>query len=206
MQENTCLSWITKIQAIAQNGLTYCTDPFDKERYEQLRALAADMLAESSSYTKTDILALFSKEVGYATPKLDLRAAIFKEDKILLVKERSDDLWTLPGGWAEVNESPSEGVEREAYEETGFMVKTIKLIGLLDKLKHEHPSHYPHTYKALFLCEIIDGVKKTNIEISSIDFFSLDNLPTMSTHRITKQQIALCYEHYKNICLPTVVD
>lgn len=184
------LEWMSKIQAIAQNGLTYCHDDFDKERYLQLMQIASEMAAAYSNKSdKSEIYKTFSMEAGYATPKIDVRAVILEDNRILLVKERSDNLWTLPGGWVDVNESPTEAVIKEAKEETGYDVSIVRFLAFWDKLKHDYPPQWPHAYKCFFQCKIEGGLPQENLEISEIAFFSVDNLPELSTHRITKNQI-----------------
>jgi ADP-ribose pyrophosphatase YjhB (NUDIX family) len=184
-------SWIFELQAIAQNGLTYCRDEFDKERYSRLMAIASEMAAKNSSVDQHKISQLFFLENGYATPKIDVRAFICKENQLLLVRERSDNLWTLPGGWAEVNHSPSESVIKEVKEEAGYDVTVIRLLALCDKLKHDHPPQWPHAYKCFFHCKIESGSPQINNEICEIKFFSFDEIPELSTHRVTKNQLLL---------------
>lgn len=187
------LKWISEIHAISQNGLAYSKNEFDIERYHQLALVAKEMAIHFSDKNINTIERFFSIEQGYATPKLDVRAFIVKDNKLLLVKERSDNLWTLPGGWIDVNESPSESVIREVREETGLNVRVTRLLALWDKLKHDHPPQWPHTYKVFFLCEIISGEMKDNLEISEINFFSMDRLPNLSMHRVTYSQLTrLC--------------
>ncbi|RUR13499.1 NUDIX hydrolase [Legionella sp. km772] len=188
------LKWISEIQAIAQSGLTYSNNEFDKERYFRLKEIIAELAAHCSENQLSDIVNIFSLEKGYATPKIDVRSFILKENKLLLVKERSDNLWTLPGGWADVNESPSEAVIRETREETGYNVSAIKLLALWDKLKHDHPPQWPHAYKCFFYCEIISGEPTENLEISELCFFDLNSLPPLSTHRVTTKQLARLYD------------
>lgn len=185
-----------QIKSISQNGLTYCNNPYDKERYYQLQVIAADIISNHSNFSQENILEIFSKEQGYLTPKLDVRAAIFDNDKILLVREISDGLWTLPGGWADVNESPAEAVARETCEETGYIVKVSKLAALWDKHKHGHPPQIPHAYKAMFICNIIGGISKTNHETSGIGWYKLDALPELSLHRVMPSQILRLYDHF----------
>lgn len=192
--------------AIAQNGLSFTKDVFDKERYQQIQNIAASILAEKSSFDFDKIIDLFHREKGYATPKLDVRGAVFKDDKILLVKERADGLWSLPGGWVDVNESPSEAVCKEIFEESGFKTKAIKLMALFDKNKHAHPIQLPHIYKIFFICELVGGQKKSSIETSDIDFFARDNLPELSLGRIIKSQIDRAFEHKEDMTLPTDFD
>lgn len=200
------LKWISKIQAIAQNGFTYCSNEFDKERYLQLMNLASEMAAVCSEDTEAaHIYHKFSIESGYATPKIDVRALILENDKLLLVKERCDNLWTLPGGWADVNESPAENVIKEVKEETGFDVSTVRLLALWDKLKHDHPPQWPHAYKCFFQCKIEGGAPQENIEIAEIAFFSFENLPELSTNRVTKSQLIKLREILNNQS-PTAYD
>jgi len=149
------LKYLAEIQAIAQNGLTYSNNEFDKERYLRLREIASEFMANYSDTPLAEIKQIFSLEAGYATPKVDVRAFILKDNKLLLVKERADELWTLPGGWAETNESAAESVIRETKEESGFDISVIRLLALWDKQKHDHPLQWPHTYKCFFHCEII---------------------------------------------------
>ncbi len=199
------LKWATDIQGIAQNGLTYAKDPFDIERYHALQDIASEMIAHQSHHKHTTIKTLFEKERWHATPKLDVRGAIFKQDEVLLVEELDGD-WSLPGGWCDVNHSPGDAVVKEILEETGFESKIIKLTGMLDKLKHEHPPQLPHACKCFFLCEITGGEAKPSLETTQVQFFKLSDLPNISLHRVTAAQINRCYEHYLNLDLPTDYD
>ena len=188
------LQWVSEIQAIAQSGLAYCANEFDKERYIRLEEIITELAAYCSEHQLEDITNMFSLEKGYATPKIDVRSFILKDNQLLLVKERSDGLWTLPGGWADINESPSEAVVRETKEETGYDVSPIKLLALWDKLKHDHPPQWPHAYKCFFYCQIISGKPNKNLEIAEQAFFDLNNLPLLSTHRVTKKQLNRLHE------------
>ncbi|CDZ79231.1 bifunctional nicotinamide mononucleotide adenylyltransferase/ADP-ribose pyrophosphatase [Legionella massiliensis] len=188
------LKWISEIQAIAQAGLSYTTNEYDIERYVRLRAIAAEIAADHAENTVEEILERFTLEKGYTTPKVDVRAFILHKEKVLLVKERTDGLWSLPGGWADVNESPSETIIRETKEETGFDVSATKLLAFWDILKHDHPLQWPHIYKCVFHCQIIAGDAKENLEISEIDFFDIHDLPPLSLNRITEKQIQRLYE------------
>lgn len=183
------LKWISAIQAIAQSGLAYSDNPFDRERYVQLMELVSEMAAACSNTALEEINSLFSIEKGYATPKIDVRAFILEKDKVLLAKERSDGLWTLPGGWADVNDTPSGAVIRETKEETGYEVAVTKLLAFWDKLKHEHPPRWPHVYKCFFHCKILSGEAQSNLEIAEVDFFDINHLPPLSVHRVTAKQL-----------------
>jgi ADP-ribose pyrophosphatase YjhB (NUDIX family) len=188
------LKWISEVQALAQAGLTYTDGPFDKERYLRLRDLSAEMAAQCSQQSPDEIKHYFAVQEGYATPKIDVRAFLLKDNKVLLAKERRDGLWTLPGGWADTNESPSETAVRETKEETGYNVRAIRLLALWDKQKHDHPPEWPHAYKCFFHCEMLSGTAAENLEIAEIDFFELNQLPPLSTPRVTASQIRRLYE------------
>lgn len=188
------LKWISEIQAIAQSGLAYTPNEYDKERYVRLREIAAELAAECSDNHVPDVENIFTLETGYATPKIDVRSFVLKDGKLLLVKERADGLWTLPGGWVDVNESPSEAAIRETKEESGYDVTAIRLLALWDKLKHDNPLQWPHAYKCIFHCEILSGEATANLEISEIDFFDMKNLPPLSTPRITAKQLNRLHE------------
>jgi ADP-ribose pyrophosphatase YjhB (NUDIX family) len=185
------LDWTRKLQAIAQSGLAYAKDPYDVERYEQVRRIAAEIVASFSGATADHIEALFAEESGYATPKLDIRAVVLDgEDAVLLVKEREDGLWTLPGGWVDVGESPSESVEREVKEESGYEVRAVRLLALWDRDKHPHPPLPFHVYKLVFQCELLGGDPlTTSTETEGASFFSKDALPKLSLGRVTPQQV-----------------
>jgi ADP-ribose pyrophosphatase YjhB (NUDIX family) len=203
---NQWLKWISSLQGLAQNGMTFAANPFDEERYKAIQAISAEMLARMTNTMPAENLALFAQEIGYATPKLDVRAGVFKNNKILLVRERSDNAWTVPGGWADLSDTPTEAVEREVLEESGYLVKATKLIALLDKRKHQHPPSYYPTYKAFFLCKLEGGEPKENIEISEIDFFAKDKLPELSLPRITSEQIQMLFVHHAKPDLPAEFD
>lgn len=199
------LKLISEIQAISQVGLTFTKNEFDIERYKRLTEISAQLAALCTNKSAAHIKDIFSLEKGYATPKIDVRSFVLKDDKILLVKERSDGLWTLPGGFADVSETPSEAVVRETKEESGYDVKVIRLLALWDKLKHDHPLHWPHIYKCFFHCEHLSGKPLENIEISAIDFFDIDKIPPLSTPRVTHKQLVDLYKFVKENT-PTVFD
>jgi len=200
------LSWASELQALAQIGLTYTKDKFDLERYKRLLAMSAEMIANYSFEGLEKIQELFAKENHYLTPKLDVRVAIIQENQILLVKEISDGKWTLPGGWADVNASPSECAIKEVHEETGFQVSISKLYALIDKQKRHYPPQLPHTYKCFFLGNIIGGSLTPSIETSEVRFFEKDKLPELSLHRTMPEQIDLAFKHYFEPNLPTEFD
>jgi ADP-ribose pyrophosphatase YjhB (NUDIX family) len=193
--------------AIAQNGLTFVNNPFDQERYEAIRALAAEILSDHTGSEPSQIVDLFSRESGYATPKVDVRGVVFRDDTILLVKERADGRWTLPGGWADVNESPSEAVVREVYEESGYRTRAAKLLAVLDRSKHPHVPPLPfHIYKLFILCDLLGGDAAISHETEAVAFFGEHELPELSISRTTPEQIARLFEHRRCPDLPADFD
>jgi ADP-ribose pyrophosphatase YjhB (NUDIX family) len=185
------LSIAKEMEAMAQTGLHFCQDPFDRERYTRLRELAAELLAAQSNLSPLEILAWSKAEFGYATPKVDVRGFILSEGKILLVRENADQgRWTLPGGWADVNETPSESVVREVREESGYLVEPLQLLAVLDRTRQGHQPAYPyHIYKLFFHCRIIGGAPCTTLESSESGFFPVDALPELSLGRVLPQQL-----------------
>ena len=185
------MGWVRRLQAIAQSGLTYAKDPYDAERYEQVRTIAAEVAASRSEATAERINDLFSEESGYATPKLDIRAVVLDgEGAVLLVREKEDGLWTLPGGWVDVGESPSEAVEREVKEESGYEVRAARLLAVWDRDKHPHPPLPFHVYKLCFHCELLGGDPLVaGTETDGVGFFRKDTLPELSLGRVTPRQI-----------------
>jgi len=202
------LQWARKVQAIAQNGLTFTHDPFDRERYEQLQELVTTILTSQLAITPEQLQGLWVGDDGYATPKVDVRGGVFDQDKVLLVRERSDGKWTLPGGWVDIGDAPSFAVEREIREESGYLAKAIKLAALLDKNNpaHGHPPGVLHIYKLFFLCELTGGAPTLSNETDGVDFFAVSSLPPLSTGRATQSQIERLYQHHLNRGLPTDFD
>lgn len=189
--------WAIDLQSIAQNGLTYGRDKFDLERYQQIRQIAAEMMAEKTGLPLEQVKTLFCGDEGYQTPKIDTRAAIFKNDKILLVHEITSDDWSLPGGWCDSDLSASENCVKEAYEESGLKVKPVKLIAFQDRNKHNQPILATKIMKAFFLCKSESGHFEKNIETDQTGYFSLENLPKLSIDRNTPEQIKMCFEARK---------
>jgi ADP-ribose pyrophosphatase YjhB (NUDIX family) len=201
------LEWGQKLQAIAQSGLTFATDPFDIERYESIREIASGIIATGSRISLETIQDLYEQQSGYATPKVGVRGAVFRDDKILMVKERLDEgRWTLPGGFIDVNESPSEAVVREIAEESGYKTRVIKLLHLYDPQKHSHPPKLFHIFHIHFQCEITGGQPNNRIETDAVEFFEENHLPELSTGRITSDQISRLFGHYRNPNQPTSFD
>ncbi len=200
------LYWAQKIQAIAQKGLYYCENPYQIEDYKLLRDIAVDIISTHSQIEQSEILDLLVKEIGYPTPKVDVRGAVFQDKKLLFVKERSDSCWALPGGWTEVGDSPGENVVREIFEESGLITQAIKLLAVFDINKHGHPPHPHGIYKLFFQCEIIGGSPTPSIETEEVKFFAEDNIPQLSLKRVTPKQITRLFEYDRNPDLPTDFD
>lgn len=190
------LEWAIKIQSIAQAGLTYGHDPYDRERYEALRAVAADMMAERSGISTDKIKDLFCNETGYQTPKLDTRAAIFQQGRILLVHE-SNGTWSLPGGWCDVDQSVASNVIKEVKEETGLDVRAEKLIAVQDWRLHNVQNHAYGVIKIFVLCGRTGGSFSENIETTEIGYFHLNDLPAdLAEEKTTAEQIRMCFDAY----------
>jgi ADP-ribose pyrophosphatase YjhB (NUDIX family) len=187
-----------ELQSIAQAGLTYTQNKYDVERYEQLKQLSKNIVDEYSGLAMEKIDQIFELEEGYLTPKVDVRGVIFREDKVLLVKETIDGKWALPGGWADVGYTASEVVEKEVQEEAGLKVKVKRLMAVLDKKCHPHPPDLYYVYKMFFLCDQIGGQLKRGMETSDVGYFGIDELPELSTGRNTKGQIEMVFELKSN--------
>lgn len=201
------LEWAQNLQALAQAGLTYSPNPFDIERYHQIQQIAAEIVSKYTEVEYPIIKSLYQDQSGYATPKVDVRGVVFKGDKILLVKELLDHgLWTMPGGWVDVNEPPSRATEREIWEESGYEVKAVKLLALYDRNQHGFPPFLFHTYKMFMLCELIGGAPTTSIETGGADFFAEDELPPLSVARTTPEVIHRMFEHHRHPEWPTDFD
>jgi len=199
MSEPTWLMIARELQAIAQTGLAYTDNGF-----ERVRELAASLMAEGSGADRERILELFRQDLGYATPKIDVRGAAFVDGRILMVREVSDGLWTLPGGWADVNQSAAECVVRELEEESGFNVSALKLAAIWDYRKQGHVSRHPASiYKMFFICQITGGVARPSNETSEVSFFARDALPPLSPGRVTVAQVRRMFDHAQRPDSPT---
>lgn len=200
------LEWAKQLQSIAQTGLAYSNDVYDLERFELIRNISVEILAQYTNMDNKNIKELFANETGYATPKVDIRAVVFRGNKLLMVRETSDGDWSLPGGWGDIGLTPSEVAVKEVKEESGFDVKVIKLIAVLDKKCHPHPPSPYHVYKMFIQCEIIGGQPQEGIETNAIDFFAENELPSLSIARNTESQIQLAFKHLHNSKEPTYFD
>lgn len=192
------LKWAIEIQSLAQAGLTYTDNVYDIERYERLREIAAEIIEEKSNISLEKVKDLFCNENGYQTPKIDTRAAIFKDEKILLTHE-NNGTWSLPGGWCDVLESVASNTIKEVKEETGLDVETIKIIAVQDRNKHNKPIYAYGVCKIFVLCNVIGGEFIENIETTEIKYFSLDEIPNnLAEEKTNNEQIEMCFKAYKD--------
>ena len=190
------LQWAIELQSLAQAGLAYGKDAYDKERYERIREISADIISHMSDIPTETVKNLFCNETGYQTPKLDTRAAIFKDDKILLVCE-NNGTWSLPGGWCDVNVSVGENTVKEVKEEAGLDVAAESIIAIQDRAKHNLPAYAYGICKVFVLCSVIGGVFQENIETTGFDYFSEYNLPPLATEKNNEEQIRMCFDAYR---------
>lgn len=206
MAEPNWLVWTRELQAIAQTGLAFVRDPYDRERYEMLRSLAARMMAAHTGTPADRIEALFAGESGYATPKVDVRGAAFDgQGRLLMVREVADGgRWTLPGGWADVNLTAAENVVKEMREESGFEVRARKLAAVWDRTRQGHPSGVFSCCKLFFLCDIVGGAARAGLETSEVGWFAEDALPEdLSLGRVLPNQLHRMFAHARDAALPT---
>jgi ADP-ribose pyrophosphatase YjhB (NUDIX family) len=201
------LRWAQRIQAIAQTGLAYARDPYDRERYEELRAIAVEMAAAGLEAPAEMVRVAFAAGLGYPTPKVDVRGVVFRGEELLLVREAGTGRWTFPGGWADAGDTPAAAAERETLEESGYRVKAHKVLALLDKTRHEHPPSVDYTYKVLIGCRLESGSPAaSHHEVDSVGFFTRDALPELDLDRTTPGQIALAFAHLSDPSRPTDFD
>ena len=189
------LQWAVELQSIAQAGVFYAKDEFDRERYERIRNIAAEMIAHQSEFPLEKVKDLFCNEIGYQTPKLDSRAAIFRDDKILLVKEKNGT-WSLPGGWVDVNVSVKENTIKEVKEEAGLDVTADFVIAVQDREKHNLPVYAYKVCKFFVLCTVVGGAFEANIETVESRYFGIDELPVLAEEKNNEEQIRLCFDAY----------
>jgi ADP-ribose pyrophosphatase YjhB (NUDIX family) len=200
------LQWAREIQALAQTGYEYAGDEFQKDRCRRLMEIAAEMVSENSDLEFISIAGAFKEQLGYATPKVDVRAAVFDQGKLLLVREVEDGGWTMPGGWADVGDVPSEAAEREAWEETGFRVKARKVIGVYDANRIA-PLQLFHAFKVVFLCDLLGGEARPSRETSEVGFFSREEIPPqLSGERTRDRHIEDAFAALQDPSIPAVFD
>ncbi|MCG6920560.1 MAG: NUDIX hydrolase N-terminal domain-containing protein [Acidobacteria bacterium] len=200
------LRWAQRIQSIAQTGLAYAGDPYDRERYEQLREIAVEMAAVGFAEDADVLRPVFAAGMGYPTPKVDVRAVVFRGDELLLVRELRTQRWTFPGGWADVGDTPAAAAERETLEESGYRVRAEKVLAVLDKTRHEHPPSLDYTYKILIHCRLEGGEPRTSHEVDEVGFFAEHAIPDLDIDRTTPGQIVLAFAHHRDPARPTAFD
>lgn len=200
------LEWAREIQAIAQTGLHYSTDEYNRQRYTRLMEIAAQMVSEQGQLESEEVTKAFFEPIGYATPRVDVRAAVFQEGKLLMVREKADGGWTLPGGWADVGDVPSQAAERETWEEAGYRVRAARLIGVYDA-NRSGPLELFHAYKLVFLCELLAGEARPSFETSEVAFFSRQEIPAvLSGERTLPRHIRDAFHILDDPNCPAVFD
>jgi ADP-ribose pyrophosphatase YjhB (NUDIX family) len=200
--------WLTlarELYTMSQAGLAYSKNDFDLERYRRLQEISAEIIAGQSKLEKEAILEIFAIQNGYPTPKVDVRGAVVREGKILLVQEVTDGFWSLPGGWADLGQSPREMAEREVLEESGMRVKAQKVVAIYDANRVE-PFEFYHAYKIIFLCNILGGEPTPSMETPSVGWFAPDSLPPLSLFRTNQRIIEEIFAHLADPVRPTAFD
>jgi ADP-ribose pyrophosphatase YjhB (NUDIX family) len=195
-----------RLLALSQTGLHFTAEEYDRERYREIGDIATRLLELQGGVGADAVRQAWFVEDGYATPKMDVRGAVFRDDRVLLVRESSDGKWALPGGWADVNDTPSHAILKEIEQETGFTARVAKLAAVYDRNKRNHPPYLFHSWKMLFVCEITGGTARTSYETTAVEFFALDQLPELSTGRSNAEQIQRMYQHHIDPNLPTECD
>jgi ADP-ribose pyrophosphatase YjhB (NUDIX family) len=191
------LDWLSlarELYTMSQAGLAYSKNDFDLERYRRLQEISAEIISGQSKLEKEAILESFAIQDGYPTPKVDVRGAVVRDGKILLVQEITDGCWSLPGGWADLGQSPREMVEREVLEESGMQVKAQKVVAIYDA-NNFAPLEFWHAYKVVFLCDILGGEPTPSMETPVVDFFSPDSLPPLSKNRTNQRILDEIFAH-----------
>jgi ADP-ribose pyrophosphatase YjhB (NUDIX family) len=200
------LQWAREIQALSQTGLTYSGNDYERQRYQRLTEIAAEIVHDHTSLPEERLLQDFYRQPGYATPKVDVRGAVVREGQILLVQERMDGRWCMPGGWADVGDLPSEMVIREVWEESGFHAVPRKVVGVFDANRSGRPLELYHAYKIVFLCELTGGEARPSNETLAVDFFSFDSLPPLSANRTNERHLAEVLAHVRDPGRPAAFD
>jgi ADP-ribose pyrophosphatase YjhB (NUDIX family) len=199
------LVWAQEIFSLSQSGLTYSGNPYDLERYKRLQEITAEILSSQAEVSKETVLNSFSMQAGYITPKVDVRGAVVHERKILLIQERADGMWSMPGGWADLGDSPATVAEREVWEESGFRVKAEKVVAILDANRLE-PMEFYHAYKIIFLCRLLDGEPRTSYETLAVNFFDPAHLPPLSIYRTNEDMLKEVFAHVADPERPAAFD
>ncbi len=205
MKQPKWIGWAREIFSLSQAGLAYSKNEFDIERYKRLQEITAEMIESESEISKELVLKSFSMQAGYATPKIDVRGAVVHEGKILLIQERTDERWAMPGGWADLGNTPASVAEREVWEESGYRVKTEKVVAVLDANRVE-PLEFYHAFKIIFLCRLIGGKPHISNETMAVGFFNLNELPPLSLFRTNEDMLKEVFAHVKDPDRRTAFD
>lgn len=200
------LAWAREIQALAQSGLAHSSNEHERLRYERLTEIATQIVEAHTELSHQEVLHSLSMQPGYATPKVDVRGAVVREGQILLVQERSDGRWCMPGGWADVGDLPSEVVAREIWEESGFLAVPRKVIGVYDANRGGRPLEFYHAYKIIFLCDITGGEARPSHETLDVGFFDMDDPPALSANRTNQRHLEEVLAHLKDPQRPAAFD
>src|SRR5512143_3780934 len=185
-QTSKWMDWAREIFSLSQSGITYSGNPYDIERYKRLQEITAEIIANQSGVSKESALESFSMQAGYITPKVDVRGAVVQDGKILLIQEKADSKWAMPGGWADLGNSPASVAEREVWEESGFRVKAEKVVAVIDANRIQ-PFEFYHAYKLIFLCKLLEGEPRTSYETLAVEFFDPERLPPLSSYRTNEE-------------------
>ena len=199
------MHWAREIFSLSQAGLAYSQNPFDIERYKRLQEITAEMIASQSEVQMETALESFSMQAGYITPKIDVRGAVIHEGKILLIQERADGRWAMPGGWADLGNTPASVAEREVWEESGYRVRAEKVVAVLDANRIE-PMEFYHAYKLIFLCKLLDGEPRTSYETLAVEFFDPNELPPLSLYRTNESMLKEVFAHLQDPDRPAAFD
>ena len=205
MKQTIWLDWAREIFSLSKAGLAYSQNEFDLERYKRLQEITAEMIASQSDLETEAVLESFSMQAGYVTPKIDVRGAVVHDGKILLIQERADGRWSMPGGWADLGNAPASVAEREVWEESGYRVKAEKVVAMLDANRIE-PMEFYHAYKIIFLCKLLDGEPRTSHETLAVDFFDLNELPPLSLFRTSESMLQEVLAHVQDPLRPALFD
>lgn len=200
------LAWAREIQALGQTGLAFASNQYETQRYQRLVEIAAEIVRDHTGLAEDRVLEDFGLQAGYATPKVDVRGAVVRDSEILLVQERVDGRWCMPGGWADVGDLPSEMVVREVWEESGYRVVPCKVVGVFDANRSGRPLELYHAYKVIFLCQITGGQARPSNETLDVRFFPFDRLPPLSSNRTHERHLDEVLAHLRDPQRPAAFD
>lgn len=200
------LGWAREIQSLSQTGLAFARTHYERIRYIRLLEIASEMVARQTCLEKQEVLATFLAQPGYATVKVDVRGAVVRDDRILLVREKADGRWAMPGGWADVGEYPSAMIVREIREESGYEARPVRVVGVYDANRAGRPMEFFHAYKVIFLCELIGGSPSASDETLEVGFFHFYDLPELSEHRTSRTHLLEVRRHLEDPSRPAAFD